>query len=82
MNNFQNGNNSKLPSDVCRCVSPTCHVRHLCARYMDCEPGEGRLSFSDLTNDCQDIGAERMFIPWRGSSQEILYNSAPEQKGE
>jgi hypothetical protein len=33
---------------------------------MDCEPGDGILSFSDLSNECQDIGAERMFIPWRG----------------
>lgn len=68
MNDFQNGNSSKLPMDVCRCVSPTCHVRDLCARFMDCEPspnGLYLLSFADLTNECQDIGSERMFIPYK-----------------
>ncbi len=64
-NNFQNGNSSKLPSDVCRCVSATCHVRDLCARFMD-SPAGPYTPYADLTNECQDIGSERMFIPWKG----------------
>jgi hypothetical protein len=81
MNDFQNGNSSKLPTDVCRCVTKTCHVRDLCARFMDCEPGDGLLTFADLTNDCQDIGAERMFIPWRGVPTQAPDTAALADKG-
>lgn len=53
---------NQLLHDICRCTSPTCHVRDLCARFMD-SPAGPRTPYADLTNECQDIGAERMFIP-------------------
>ena len=52
---------SQLGNDICRCVSPTCRVRDLCARYMD-SPAEPLTPYADLTNECLDIGSERMFI--------------------
>lgn len=52
---------NQLLHDICRCTSPTCHVRDLCARFMD-SPAGPRTPYADLTNECQDIGAERMFI--------------------
>lgn len=52
MNTFQNGNSSKLPNDVSRCVTKTCAKRDICARFMDCQPGQ-TYSFCDFTTLCQ-----------------------------
>ena len=37
-----------LPNDVSRCVTKTCAKRDICARFMDCQPGQA-YSFCDLT---------------------------------
>ncbi len=55
---------NQLLHDICRCTSPTCHVRDLCARFMD-SPAGPRTPYADLTNECQDIGSERMFIQFK-----------------
>ena len=39
---------NQLPDDICRCVSPTCHVRDLCARFMDSSAGP-YAPYADLT---------------------------------
>lgn len=58
MNDFQNGNSSKLPRDVARCIGVICAKRDLCARFMDCEPDDGRglrpLSFTDFSSQIVD----------------------------
>jgi hypothetical protein len=61
---------NQLPLDTCRCTSPTCHVRSLCARFMD-SPAGPRTPYADMTNECQDIGSERMFIPYSPTGDKL-----------
>ena len=68
-NNFQNGNSSKLPNEVTRCIGITCAKRDCCLRFLDSPTGNPMQSYADLSTTIENGHCSYMIMVPTGNPE-------------